>query len=398
MIFGYKQKGKHAKSAFNLFFPLSYEEHFKKIFENNETDDCYLQGMIDQVVHFGQTPSRVFHSAHVTRDLKTTESNIFDKYRKFNENNINGCKIKGEICAILLTSKYLILVKHYQYKVSILRIDLSGIDDNHVIFDQKKERILVNSKPSFSHSPYHYCMFGENKIASGNHLDNSIKIHSISGKIIYSLHAHTSLVSTISSLNNLLISGSLDSSIFSWELSNNKITMKNKYLGHMSSIIQVCTLNSFQLLISLGKNGDILIHDIRTGECIHGIETEFTGICVSCLKFIAGYNHDMVQILDLQGICLWKRKIKANFAKFDNSGMNFYYCSSMNWGFFNVFDDHKRYEKTELNPVNIIMLSSDQSYFLHSEIEGNYSLVYTFEILNKELMLANQGSNFKLKL
>ena len=393
MVFGCKQKGKQARGIFNLFYPMSYEDNYKKMLESGESEG-YLQGMVEQVVHFGQTPVRVLSSPHTTRDTKPNESNIFDKYRKFSEGTIKGCKASGEICALLLTTRYLILVKHYKAKASILRISINDLDENHVMFERKKEKILFHSKFGPVHSPHHYTLLGETRIISGNHLDKSVKVHSLSGKLLNSLHGHTDIVNCVLACKTLVFSASKDTSVVSWKYSGNKVEMACRYLGHIEPVVQLCALANYQLVFSLSAGGKILIHEIRTGECLRGIQTDFIGICVSNLKTLAGYSANEMQVLDFQGTSIWRRPMRVSFAKFDNTGSNLYYCGVKAWGFFNVFEENKRFEKCQDNLVNLIQLSTDQNYFIHAEMEEGSSLVFTFEVPNKDMFILNQGIKF----
>lgn len=393
LVFGVKQRGKNARGSFNLFYPMSYEENYVKLLANGENEN-FLQGMVEQVVHFGQTPVKLFARAHPVKDSNPFITNIFDKYRKFSESTVKGCQTNGEISGILLTSRYLILVKHLKKKVSILKIALNQLDEHYVVFERKKEKFLMHSDPGPGHSPHHYALLGDNRIISGNHLDNSLKVHLLTGKLMISLHGHTDLVTCVASVNNTVISACKDASIFSWKAINNKFTLENRYQGHISPVVQVCILNSYQMLFSLASSGHILVHDIRTAECLHGIRTDFIGISLSSLKLIGGFNLNELQVIDLQGDIIWKKHSRTSFIKFDQSGTNFCYCGTYSWGFFNIFEDHKKYEKIEDNRVNIITLSNDENYFLHSEINEEYSFVFSFQVPNKDIFLTTPGINF----
>lgn len=68
LIFGYKQRGKEAEAAHNLFMALTYEDHIN-------WDDVALspqdkRRLQSQVEHFGQTPSQLFTQPHPRRPAK----------------------------------------------------------------------------------------------------------------------------------------------------------------------------------------------------------------------------------------------------------------------------------------------------------------------------------------
>jgi hypothetical protein len=64
LIFGYKQKGKEAEKALNVFYHLTYEDEVDlKILDDPTTKISYES----QIVHFGQTPSQLFLKPHPAR-------------------------------------------------------------------------------------------------------------------------------------------------------------------------------------------------------------------------------------------------------------------------------------------------------------------------------------------
>lgn len=64
LVFGYKQRGKAAVKAQNVFYYLTYED---VIDVNAITDPLEKQSIIAQIANFGQTPSQIFKHAHPPR-------------------------------------------------------------------------------------------------------------------------------------------------------------------------------------------------------------------------------------------------------------------------------------------------------------------------------------------
>lgn len=158
LVFGCKQKGHQAQNNYNLFCPMTYEDNFAKVLESAESE-AYLPGIIEQVVHFGQTPVRLFKKdPHPTKDSKAVDQNIFDKYRKFSDCVSNGCETNGEICALLINTRFLVLIKNVYGRVSAIRIALNELDSYRVVFEKKKEKILIGSRPIGPSSEEYYCI------------------------------------------------------------------------------------------------------------------------------------------------------------------------------------------------------------------------------------------------
>lgn len=60
LIFGYKQSGEEAEKCVNIFYYLTYEE----MVDLDQIKEKDRQGVETQVVHFGQTPSKLFMKPH----------------------------------------------------------------------------------------------------------------------------------------------------------------------------------------------------------------------------------------------------------------------------------------------------------------------------------------------
>jgi hypothetical protein len=392
LIFGVKQKGKQARQAFNVFSPMSYEENFKKVLESGESES-YLQGMTEQVVHFGQTPVKVFHSNHVTRDVQGVQASIFDKYRKLDGNFTSGCQVSGDICAVLLTSKYLLLIKRSSFKVSLLRISLNDLDENSVMFERKKEKVLQGCKFLKESLNFSFCTLGENKLVSGKHWDFSFKIHSLSGTLISSVFEHSALVSCVCQSENLLITGSLDGSVISWDF-NSRPRLLSRFLGNRAGIIQVFAVFSCSLLFTLNTLGQVFIFDSRSAEFLQMISTKFVKISVSGAKLIAGVENGAVSVVNLQNSQVFKRFGNFQFVCFDKTGEYLCYCKDFAWGFWGIFDEFKKFEKKEDGFLNAFLVADLQNYFVYSLASGKYSFVYTFGGANKDNLMPSQRINF----
>ena len=61
LIFGYKQLGKDAEDAQNVFMPLTYEA---EVDVDDIEDDTERAAMLSQILNYGQTPSQLFERPH----------------------------------------------------------------------------------------------------------------------------------------------------------------------------------------------------------------------------------------------------------------------------------------------------------------------------------------------
>lgn len=387
LIFGFKQKGKQAQNSYNLFCPMTYGDNFIKIIEKAEEGEGYMQGLVDQVVHFGQTPIRIFKKPHPMKEIKQVESSIFDKYKKFSEGVYHGCETNGLICALLMTSKYLIIVKNVYARISIFRINLNEIEYNRVVFDDRKEKILLNCMPVLTDSPEYFSVFAEKRIVSVYHEDNSFRLHTLNGNLDACIIGHTDLVTCVQCSKAYIITGSKDSSLISWEPNKDKsikLSLKVRFFGHDSELTSVRVLENYQILFSLAKNGKILLHDLRSGECLKGILTDALGFDVSSLGVISYFTSDYVHSFTINSTFLSKKQISVKKLIFDNSGENLYYYFNTTWGFFNLFEGNKAFEKDEKTVITHIQLPLGNEYFVFSKIAEKLNNVFTFELIRKD--------------
>ncbi|KAL8530470.1 hypothetical protein ACS0TY_007492 [Phlomoides rotata] len=66
LIFGYKQRGKAAEQAVNVFYHYTYEG---SVDIDSVTDPAMKASILAQINHFGQTPKQLFQKSHVKRRI-----------------------------------------------------------------------------------------------------------------------------------------------------------------------------------------------------------------------------------------------------------------------------------------------------------------------------------------
>ncbi|XP_074316777.1 protein SPIRRIG-like [Silene latifolia] len=66
LIFGYKQRGKAAEDAVNVFYHYTYEGN---VDIDSVTDPAIKASILAQINHFGQTPKQLFQKSHVKRKV-----------------------------------------------------------------------------------------------------------------------------------------------------------------------------------------------------------------------------------------------------------------------------------------------------------------------------------------
>ena len=188
-------------------------------------------------------------------------------------------------------------------------------------------------------------------LVSGFHIDNSFKIHLLSGSLFKSVHHHAGLVTCVSATHDFLFTGSMDTSIVSWTASQSKgdIVPYQIYFGHSEAIRQLAVQGSYQILLSLSVNGVVLIHEIKSAQCLRKlIEEPIRLISVSEYGLIALYILGFgIKIQTLNGSDVYQHKENdiVNCMKFSDTGDYLIYGTSMKFSFFEVPEPEKIHEK-----------------------------------------------------
>lgn len=255
---------------------MTYEDNFRKIIESSNDQD-FKESMVEQAVHFGQTPIQLFKNPHPKRDTKEKNRNILT-YDNIKSRFKDEHQTDGEILITLNSSKYLIFIKYYRSKLFILKLKLKA--DYHPDFSSAKELELEGTRSLYHENNQNcapYCVFKDELIFSGNYLDRTLKIHDFDGWLIRSLSYHSAPISAISCIRNKVFTGSADSSIISWKISkniSNPITPESNYTGHLSEVVQLKSSEDYQILISLGSDNSLILHNLRNSELIRKISFE----------------------------------------------------------------------------------------------------------------------------
>ncbi|CAG9335745.1 NBEAL1_1 [Blepharisma stoltei] len=402
LIFGYKQQGPAAESALNIFFYSTYEENMQVFKEKNQS---FLQSTIQQVVHFGQTPVQLFKLHHPQKDIHKRQRTIFQQKitEKTDNQGTRTRKIFGKIFALFTTSSWLIGVKssgnnslsgfRLSFKRELGEMKLDSTSYQEFILEATTEFGLENWveeslwKHTFNNedpriildkNPNQYCLLGEKYIVSGFHIENSFKVHNLKGILIQSIHHHAGLVTCVASIDDLLFTGSLDASICLWLHIGEKqkiIKPRRIYLGHSSVIRQISASPSYQVLVSLSSNGLILMHDIRSGDCLKSFpqvsQSLPRAVAISELGIIAAAisEENLIVVYSLNGEVIRCLEVKRDLIwciQFDASGEFLISGGTESIGFVGVFDEDKKVYREVQSTVMAICLPKGQEFIIYA--------------------------------
>ncbi|KAI3495022.1 hypothetical protein L1887_37129 [Cichorium endivia] len=252
LIFGYKQRGKEAISANNVFFYITYEG---TVDIDKITDPVQQRAMQDQIAYFGQTPSQLLTTPHIKKmpleDVLHMQT-IFRNPKEVKAYNVSSperCNLPAS--GIRASSDSLVVVDMDAPAAHIAqhRWQPNTPDGQGTPFLFQHAKATASSTggsfmrmfkgPSVSGSEeWQYpqalayaapglrsssivCITYDNEIITGGHVDNSVRLISSDGaKTLEIARGHSAPVTCISLSpdSNYLVTGSRDTMVLVWRI------------------------------------------------------------------------------------------------------------------------------------------------------------------------------------
>ncbi|XP_057852146.2 BEACH domain-containing protein C2 isoform X2 [Cryptomeria japonica] len=333
LIFGYKQRGKEAVAANNVFFYMTYEG---AVDIDKISDPALRHATQDQIAYFGQTPSQLLSFPHVRRRPLADVLHLQTIFR--NPAEIKSYAVpNSERCNVPASAIY-------ASQDSIVTIDTNlpaghvalhkwqpNTPDGHgmpFLFQHGKATVtssggafrrIFKSQPGSTSDDWRYpqaialpasgvksssivAITQDTSILTGGHADNSIKlILAENAKTLESAAGHCAPVTclAVSPDGSTLVTGSRDATAILWRLhrtsgnalssmldssgrNSANITMdgRKRYIegplhvlrGHISEVTCCCLNSDLDLVVSCSHLSGVLLHSIRTGRLIRRLE------------------------------------------------------------------------------------------------------------------------------
>lgn len=236
LIFGCKSRGQPAVKAKNLFYYLTYEEGFL----THQADDPHtLQGILDQISHFGQTPMQLFDKPHHRRADRYPHphpslraSTLFPNPVIPFTKAIPLLKFSKSIKKLFYATGVglLLLLEDFQLVLIAITQKLSNHKLKKELTQKKEIKSIVIQKlnSSLDYLNTKFVLIDQKKkhtsltlLAVAGHIDSSIKFFSLAElKLQFSLRFHRKETSCLfyCTQSKLLVVGSKDTRISIWKV------------------------------------------------------------------------------------------------------------------------------------------------------------------------------------
>ena len=306
LVFGFKQRGKAAEEALNVFFHCTYEGavDLDAITDPNERE--YTEGMIN---NFGQTPTQLLTEPHPrrmncdeARELRMRHSAIPGNLDK----SVFTCGGQLKARAIKLHNEEgLVYVKtgHTQSTSminlnhdSLITINDLGVIGEHqwlsrsrsksftfnvdatVTKSNRRRCLSAPFAPDLEIGPHLFAVTHDAKLViTAGHWDFSIRVFTAKAKLLQRLTYHNDTVTCINldKDGHHFISGSRDLTCMVWSVNHHSGAAQNVsskplqvLYGHDSQI--TCVVMSWELDIAVSgdKAGRCIIHTVRKGHFV----------------------------------------------------------------------------------------------------------------------------------
>ena len=271
LIFGCKQSGEQAETFCNLFHPITYQEFYKSSIKYVEPE--FMKCIVDQIYHFGQTPSKLFKEPHTKRKYVPTLS-IFELW-KYSEGkiakSINLSK-QGDILDLMCDSHFLFIFVVYPDCIKYLRFELTGKRPS------KMKEFQLKSMKISDFFKISVCLWNTMIVAAG-FKDFSIKFFDYEGEQKFIIAFHPTPVVCLFSAEKLFSGSDV---LIAWNLKMAKYMM---FAGHKSKIFSVFCNDTNNIVTSCDSLGNILVHDSRSSELLFSMNTSPGITIVSSLNF-----------------------------------------------------------------------------------------------------------------
>lgn len=318
LIFGFKQKGKKAVEALNVFYYCSYEGAVDLDKIENAIEREAVEGMIN---NFGQTPSQLMRDAHPKRfsqeeiftKLLKNELKKYDMMGFLDRVTSSICDVSNEKDPVVFVSQPKTPPRSFLQSgpdsfFTISRNGLVGVH-NWLSFDKEKKGFLLeidsNKNRKQITGPFHpslklnSALFAVNLdgklLYAGGIWDNSLKVFNLQKcKAIATVIHHKGVITclTVDSCGLYLVSGSRDCTCVIWSISNTNLTQNSVGIpqspdginpmsnmnfsplplrtlyGHDEAITSVCILTELDAVISGSLDGRVNVYSIEEGQLI----------------------------------------------------------------------------------------------------------------------------------
>ncbi|KAK9758397.1 hypothetical protein RND81_01G226800 [Saponaria officinalis] len=311
LVFGYKQRGKPAVEAANIFYYLTYEG---AVDLESMDDELQRSAIEDQIANFGQTPIQIFRRKHPRRGPPIPIAQPL----RFAPGSINLTSIVSSIShsasALLFVNVFdsIVILVNQGLTMSVkMWLTTQLQSGGNFTFSGSQEPFFgigsdilhprkIGCALAENHELGAQCFAtlqgqSENYLISCGNWDNSFQVVSLAdGRVVQSIRRHKDVVSTIAvtSDGSILATGSYDTTVMVWNVCRARLSEKRvrssqsevfrkDYIisetpfhilcGHDDIITCLYVSVELDIVISGSKDGTCIFYTLREGRYVRSL-------------------------------------------------------------------------------------------------------------------------------
>ena len=356
LIFGYKQRGKAAVEALNVFYYLTYGVDFRGL----KPDEVRAQKA--QINNFGQTPQQLLLTPHPQRRPRPLPSPLPGRAREEKVEPVLMYRLDGVPLALLALEEAVVIFDS-QRRTHHHRVERGrGLAERPVTTGGSEHARLSTFAPNVPVARAVTLVGTDPRardvlLVSGAHWDHSlcVSLAYASGGTRHRLRYHSDVVTSVavSKDGKWLMSGSLDSTALLWSLgegglasttpSNAKAPTMGLHpthvlRGHSAAVLSVALSSAMRLAASGSRDGSTVLYTLRDGKRTRVLrEPGAAGIeqlmlCDSGHVVVVAAAGSRMHLFTLNGLLAWSWESCA-------AGVSALALSSCGGALFCGFDD-----------------------------------------------------------
>ena len=301
LIFGYKQRGKHAVAAVNVFHYLSYEG---SVDLTAIQDDRERKVVTDHVLHFGQTPSQLFQRKQSPKTAKA-KSSTWSAVGGVSSGGARTTLTRRQISpprpirhlAWLEKSGKVVVIDqdariHYfrltTPKDTSFTFSASASGDYSLDFDRTTDVLRKQCGSTIVRMgkvDNQFALLSKHSVLlTMGHWDNSIRCYNLDDfKCVQSVSCHKDAITCVAVdlEETMVVTGSRDTTVIVWKICGGKrsgakqVVQENPshiLYGHQDEVSCVGLSAPLDLVVSASVGGDILMHTLGTGTYVRQLK------------------------------------------------------------------------------------------------------------------------------
>ncbi|XP_038988519.1 LOW QUALITY PROTEIN: BEACH domain-containing protein B-like [Phoenix dactylifera] len=312
LVFGYKQRGRPAVEAANIFYYLTYEG---AVDLENMDDILQKSAIEDQIANFGQTPIQIFRKKHPRRGPPIPIAHpLYFAPASITLTSITSIATNPPSALLfigLLDSNIVMVNQGLTLSIKLWLTTQLQSGGNFTFSGSQEPFFGVGSDvlpPRKICTPLaeniefgRQCLgtlqnLNENYLISCGNWDNSFQVISLNdGRIVQSIRQHRDVVSclAVSSDGNILATGSYDTTVMVWQTYKGRSTERRSrsiqtelprkdyviiespfhiLCGHDDIITCLFVSTELDIVISGSKDGTCMFHTLREGTYVRSVQ------------------------------------------------------------------------------------------------------------------------------